>query len=272
VDVIHLHGVDFYEYLPRTEVPVLATLHLPPDLYPECIYRGEHPGLFLHCVSQAQHHHCPARDNLLAPIENGVEIPAPSAIRRRDFALSLGRICPEKGYHLAIDAARMAGVPYFIGGEAFPYEAHLRYLAEQIRPREDQTRRCVGPLNRRRKIRALQAARCLLVPSTIAETSSLVAMEALACGTPVIAFRFGALPSLIEHGRTGFLVDTVEEMAQAILRTGGIDPEECRATARARFSIERMTREYIQRYARIACTQRIVRRSSERELAATAQP
>jgi hypothetical protein len=249
IDIIHLHGVDFYEYLPATELPVLVTLHLPPDLYPDHIYSMER--VFLHCVSPAQNLRCPASENLLPPIENGVEIPAPVAIRRRNYALSLGRICPEKGYHLAMDAARLAGVPFFLGGEAFPYETHLRYLEQQIRPREDRLRRWVGPLNRRRKLRALRGARCLLVPSTIAETSSLVTMEALACGTPVIAFRFGALPSLVDHGRTGFLVNSVEEMADAIQRADQIDPEACRAAARERFSVERMTQQYIDRYARI---------------------
>lgn len=252
VDVVHLHGVDFYEYLPAGEFPVLATLHLPPDLYPDSVYRLDRAETFLHCVSPIQHRCCPPAGNLLPPIENGVEIPPIVAIRRRNYALSLGRICPEKGYHLAMDAARLAGIPFFLGGEAFPYETHLRYLAQQIRPREDRFRRWVGPLNHRRKIRALRGARCLLVPSTIAETSSLVTMEALACGTPVIAFRFGALPSLVDHGRTGFLVNSVEEMAEAIQKIDHIDPAVCRATAIERFSVERMTQQYLQRYASIA--------------------
>ena len=249
IDIVHMHGVDFYEYLPAGEAPILATLHLPPDLYPDHIYRMDR--LLLHCVSPVQHLRCPASENLLAPIENGVEIPPPVAIRRRNYALSLGRICPEKGYHLAMDAARLANVPFFLGGEAFPYETHLRYLDQQIRPREDHLRRWVGPLNRRRKLRALRGARCLLVPSSIAETSSLVTMEALACGTPVIAFRFGALPSLVDHGRTGFLVNSVEEMAEAIKRVDEIDSNVCRAVARERFSVEGMTQQYIDRYTRI---------------------
>lgn len=270
VDIVHMHGVDFYEYLPPGEAPVLATLHLPPDLYSDHIYHMDR--LLLHCVSPVQHLRCPRSENLLAPIENGVEIPAPVAIRRRNYALSLGRICPEKGYHLAMDAARLAGVPFFLGGEAFPYETHLRYLDQQIRPREDSLRRWVGPLNRRRKLRALRGARCLLVPSTIAETSSLVTMEALACGTPVIAFRFGALPSLVDHGRTGFLVNSVEEMADAIKRADEIDPEACRAAARERFSVQRMTEQYLDRYARIVHSRNNAGTPATTHVAAASQP
>ena len=270
IDIIHLHGVDFCEYLPASDVPVLATLHLPPDLYSDHIYRMDR--VLLHCVSLVQHLRCPPSENLLAPIENGVEIPPPVAIRRRNYALSLGRICPEKGYHLAMDAARLAGVPFFLGGAAFPYETHLRYLDQQIRPREDRLRRWVGPLNRRRKLRALRGARCLLVPSTIAETSSLVTMEALACGTPVIAFRFGALPSLVDHGRTGFLVNSVEEMADAIKLADEIDPETCRAAARERFSVERMTRQYIDRYARIIDSRKRAAPPTSDDIAIAPQP
>jgi glycosyltransferase involved in cell wall biosynthesis len=147
-----------------------------------------------------------------------------------------------------MDAAKMAGVPLLIAGEVFPYESHQRYFHETIRPREDSERKFIGPLGLRRKMRFLSAARCLLVPSLVAETSSLVTMEALSCGTPVVAFRQGALPSLINHGETGFLVDTMEEMSEAILKTTTISREICRKVARARFSAPAMTSRYLARY------------------------
>ena len=97
-------------------------------------------------------------------------------------------------------------------------------------------------------------AKCLLVPSTVAETSSLVAMEALASGTPVIAFRYGALPEIIEDGRTGFLVSNSREMADRIGRVGKLDPEVCRSVARKRFTMEKMTQRYFETYDTISKT------------------
>ena len=119
-------------------------------------------------------------------------------------------------------------------------------------PRLDRRRRYLGPVGFIRKRRLLAAARCLLVPSLVAETSSLVAMEAAACGTPVIAFRSGALPEVVEDGRTGFLVDDVDGMAEAIRRVDRIDPAACREAARRRFSNRRMAAAYLDRYQMLA--------------------
>jgi glycosyltransferase involved in cell wall biosynthesis len=91
----------------------------------------------------------------------------------------------------------------------------------------------------------------VLVPSLAPETSSLVAMEALACGTPVIAFPAGALPEIVEHGRTGFIVQGEAEMAEAIHAAARIEPEVCRAAARARFSLERTVERYFALYRQL---------------------
>jgi glycosyltransferase involved in cell wall biosynthesis len=253
VDVVHMHGIDFHAYLPPPVAPVLATLHLPPSWYPASVFEADRPGLWLNCVSRSQHQACPPCSRLLPPIENGVpvdELHARHAKRR--FALVLGRICPEKGIHLAIEAARLAQIPLLIGGEVFSYEAHQRYFDAEIAPRLDAQRRFIGPVGFRRKRRLLTAARCLLVPSLAEETSSLVAREAAACGTAVIAFPKGALAETVEHGRTGFLVAGVEAMADAIAKAGAIDPDRCRESARERFSLVRMTTHYLSVYRRLA--------------------
>jgi glycosyltransferase involved in cell wall biosynthesis len=172
-------------------------------------------------------------------------------VSKRDFALCIGRVCPEKGFHIALEAARQANIPLLLAGQVYPYEEHERYYRDEILPRLDRTRRFLGPVGFERKRRLLSAARCLLVPSLAPETSSLVAMEALACGTPVIAFPSGALADIVEHGKTGFLVDDANEMAEAIARARSIDPETCRQAARERFSADRMVAQYLQVYQQL---------------------
>ena len=116
----------------------------------------------------------------------------------------------------------------------------------------DRLRRFIGPIGARRKRRLLSAARCLLVSSLVAETSSLAAREALAAGTPVIAHRSGALMDTVEHGKTGFLVSGEAEMAEAIRAADRIDPQECWRAARERFALEPMIAGYFQLYAQLA--------------------
>ena len=257
-DVIHLHGIDFDTSLPPSGPPVLATLHLPPGWYSPNALNPSRNDLWLNCVSPAQDRALqaiPHTPQILPPIGNGVDVNALGSARhgKRHYALTLGRICPEKGQHIALQAAHRAGVGLLIGGKAFPYPVHQDYFASEVAPLLDQRRRFLGPLDLGRKRRLLAGARCLLVPSSAPETSSLVAMEALACGTPVIAFRSGALPDLVDHGRTGFLVDSVAEMAEAIARATAIDPQTCRTEARKRFSEAGMIAGYFAAYERLAC-------------------
>jgi glycosyltransferase involved in cell wall biosynthesis len=189
---------------------------------------------------------------LLPPVPNGVDTDLyQPAAAKQDYALVLGRVAPEKGFHHALDAAIRADVPLIAAGTLFPYPAHQRYFEEQVRPRLDDRRRWHGPAFGAAKRRLLAEARCLLVPSTAPETSSLVAMEALASGTPVIAFRSGALPTIVEHGVTGFIVDDADQMANAIGRVDAIDPAACHRAACARFALSDTIARYFDLYRRL---------------------
>ena len=254
VDLVHMHGIDFDAYAPRG-APTLATLHLPPDWYaPNALAPRER--FWFHGVSATQDAACPALPGKLPPIANGIPVDALAAHHaKRGFALMLCRLCPEKGVHLALEAAHRADAALLIGGRAYGYAAHQDYVAAHVAPRLDARRRLIGPVDFTRKRRLLAAARCLLVPSLAAETSSLVAMEAAAAGTPVIAFAAGALPEIVEHGRTGFIVRDAADMADAMRHVGDIDPAVCRNAARARFSAGRMTRDYLALYTRLAAEQ-----------------
>lgn len=252
IDVVHLHGIDFHTCLPPPGPPVLVTLHLPLEWYPPAALRPDRPNTYLHCVSSAQHRTAPPDVRLLPPIENGVEVADAPLPKKRNFALFLGRICPEKGVHLAIEAAERAQVPLLIAGETFGYPEHIRYFETQIAPKLGRHCRFVGAVGPRRKSALLAQARCVLLPSLAEETSSLVAREAMAAGTPPIAFPNGAMADVIAHGRTGFLARDVEEMAQAMAQADRIDPEVCRAETRRRFPRAKMLDAYLSLYASLA--------------------
>jgi glycosyltransferase involved in cell wall biosynthesis len=253
-DIVHLHGMDAMDYLPEPGVPALVTLHLPPSWYPRGIWRPARPGTWLHAVSLSQHATCPPSPVLLPPLPNGVAVTTLAApISKRRFALCLGRICAEKNQHQALDAGTGAGLPVLLGGEVFGYPAHRDYWQRRVAPRLAGTpHRFLGPVGLMRKRRLLSAATCLVSASVAPETSSLVAMEALACGTPVVAFPSGALPEIVEHGVTGFLVRDVAEMADAMQEAARLDPAACRAAARARFDEAIMIERYLSLYGRLA--------------------
>lgn len=253
IDVVHLHALHFYRHMPSPGVPVLVTLHLMPNWYPPHIFWPPRPMTFLHCVSTTQHRSCPPGATLLPVIENGVQTDRLATnVHKRNFAIAVGRICPEKGFHLALDAATRTGIRMLLAGQVSHYETHQDYFQREIVPRIQRGHRFIGPVDFNRKRRLLTGARCLLVPSLVAETSSLVAMESLACGTPVIAFKAGALPDIIEHGKTGFLVEDERGMAEAISATSAIRAEDCRRAARERFSADRMLARYLKLYEDLA--------------------
>jgi glycosyltransferase involved in cell wall biosynthesis len=251
VDVVHMHGIDFHSYLPGPGLPVLATLHLPRHNYPEDVSHPVRPLTMLNCVS----HFCRdlySADAPMTVIPNGVRIDrfTPRYVKE-DFVLMLGRICPEKGFHLALDAARKAGLPLRIAGSVSPFIEHERYFAEEVVPRLDDQRRFLGPLPLAQRVDLLARARCVVMPSLANESGPLAAIEALASGTPVVARPVGAIPEYIEHGRTGLLASDVAEIADALWDVSRIDPRECRRVAVERFSSEHMTRSYLDLYKRL---------------------
>ncbi len=247
-DLVHDKSGGFWRHAGKIDVPVLATLHLPRSSYPAGFDRLP-PNLHFNCVSAAQLRDFAGLPGMLGAVTNGIHLPyfPPPHSRREPYLLWLGRICEEKGTHLAIQAAHRAARTLVIAGEVYPFSYHRAYFDREIRPHLDGLRprvHYVGPPKFSDKLRLLRRARALLLPSLVDETSSLVAMEAMACGTPVVAFRRGAIPEIVEHGVTGLLVDSPEEMADAVQRVGEIDPRACRARVEERFTARRMAVEY----------------------------
>jgi len=249
VDLIHFHGLDFWSYQPRGTTMRLATLHLPIAWYPQAIF--DQKSIQLNCVSESQARSAESYKSLPV-VENGIDTAQYGSKRERHNHLAwIGRICPEKGPHVALRVAQRLDMPLQIAGPVHPFAYHQGYFREEITPLLDEKRQYIGPIELQKKLDLLGSARCLLVPSSVAETSSLVAMEALASGTPVVAFRCGALPEIVEQGRTGFIVDSEEQMAEAVQRIDDISPDVCRAAARERFDVHRMVDEYLELYSRI---------------------
>lgn len=245
-DVVHYHGLDVDTYAIR---PGLVTLHLPPAWYAPALW--ERRDLHFVTVSETQHAACPVMSEVIV---NGVNVDEFTPLAAPgEHLLCLGRICNDKNFHTALDAAKLADADVVIAGELFPYLEHQRYYEEVLAPRLDGRRRWIGAARLPEKRDLLAGARALLVPSFVTETSSLAAMEALACGTPVIAFRKGALPEIVTDGLTGLLADDIPSMAGAIARVGAIDRTRCRAEAVARFDARTMTNRYLARYSAIAC-------------------
>ena len=258
IDVVHFHGGDFADYLPEVELPLVTTLHLPRACYEASALALA--GVCRIFVSHAQQRTFGAEVESAGVIENGVAVERYQPASKAGFVLALGRICPEKGFELALRAARAAGLPLVLAGAVFPYEDHHRHATAQIAPLLDADRRWIGPVGGARKRQLLAQARCLVVTSLVEETSSLVAMEALASGTPVVALRRGALPEIVEHGRTGWLVDHADELPDALVRATRLSPAACRAAAEARFSATRMTSRYVELYHQLARPARVRRR------------
>lgn len=251
VDVIHLHVQDIPAYLPPPGIPVLSTLHLPASCYAPCVFQLRRPRTYLVCVSRAQRLACPPAMLLLPEIPNGVELGQFSGGgKRHRFVVAVGSLYPEHGFHLALAACLRAEVPLLLAGD-LP-ETEERYFRQQILPRLDATRRYVGPVDAAKRRRLLAAARCVLIPSLTNQTSSLLALEALASGTPVIGFPSGILPEVVEHGQTGFLVTNEEEMAAAIAQADTLDALVCRRAAENRFDVRRTCRQYLQWYKMLA--------------------
>jgi glycosyltransferase involved in cell wall biosynthesis len=168
--------------------------------------------------------------------------------RGGDELVFLGRIHPDKGVHLAIEVARITGVPLRIAGII----QDETYFREKVEPHLDgHSIRYVGPLDVAGKNELFSHALALLHLNTIPERFGLALVEANAAGVPVVAMDLGSCREVIEDGRTGFLVDDVDQAARAVRRTGEIDRAACRERVRRYFSVRTMVEAYERVYAKI---------------------
>lgn len=252
VDLVHDNSGSFWRHAAAFDLPVLATLHLPRAFYPPELFENVPENVTFNCVSESQARSFIDLPQVLGVVQNGIDLDRFRLSSARDpYLLSLGRICEEKGTHHALDVAEQTGSLIVIAGQVYPFSYHQQYFEREVRPRMEHLgarARLLEQLSTDSKIALLRRARALLLPTLADETSSLVSMEAMACGSPVIAFRRGAVPEIVEDGVTGILVDSVEEMVQAVNLVSQIDPVACRRRVEEFYSAARMVDEYERMY------------------------
>jgi glycosyltransferase involved in cell wall biosynthesis len=171
----------------------------------------------------------------------------PCKPHRGEYLLFLGRMSADKGAHRAIAVARETGLPLKMAGKKQdPKE--VEYFEEYVRPHLVDGIEYLGEVTHGEKVELLQDARVTLFPIEWEEPFGLVMIESMACGTPVIATRWGAVPEVIEDGRSGIVVDTYRHMPAALEQADALDPVECRLYVEERFAPERMVANYVEAY------------------------
>jgi glycosyltransferase involved in cell wall biosynthesis len=286
-DIIHSHN-GFVDLLPAAFAeslpPILHTLHGPPfssddrlgpgivDNRPMWRQLGKAMSDSLHIVgiSASLTARAPRELNriLMKPVHNGVDPAAfPFVSEKSDYFVTLARAHPDKGQAIAVRLCRKHGYKLRLAGvvasmtkprqvlmeladplSRFRSVTDFRYFSDYIFPYLDEHIEYVGDVSGQYKLDFLARAKALLFPIQWDEPFGMAPIEALACGTPVVAMARGALPEIIQHGVNGFLANTEEEFEDYMLRVGEIDPAACRRSVEEKFCANRMAKEYLQRY------------------------
>ncbi|MHB1534597.1 MAG: glycosyltransferase family 4 protein [Acidimicrobiales bacterium] len=250
VDVIHDHTLAGPLLARGSLTPTVVTAHGPVEGEAGHYYRSLGDGIGLVAISDVQRAHDTTLP-WLATVHNSISLDTfPFQADKERFALFLGRFHPDKAPHLAIDAARAAGLPVVLAGKcAEPVEQ--AYFAAEVEPRLGSDVTLFGVADGAAKRDLLARAACLLFPICWEEPFGMVMIEAMACGTPVVALRRGAVPEIVVDGRTGIIVDRPDELAGAIERSRGIDPAECRRHVGAHFTPPVMAASYERVYHQV---------------------
>lgn len=247
-DVVHDHTVVGPLYgAAVSAAPVVTTNHGPFDSDLEAFYRMLSRRVPIVAISN--HQASVARDiQIRAVIHHGIDVdrfaPGPGD---GGYALFLGRMCPEKGVHDAVDIARRAGLPLKIAAK-MREPRERAYFDELVAPKLGHDVEFLGEVGSVEKTALLRHALCLLNPLQWAEPFGMVMIESLACGTPVVASDRGSVPEIVRDGITGFVRTGNTHLARALAEVSSLSRDDCRADAVARFSTERMVADHVALY------------------------
>jgi glycosyltransferase involved in cell wall biosynthesis len=249
VDVVHDHTLTGPLLARGRRTPTVVTVHGPTSDEPGEYYRALGDTVRFVAISDAQRATAPGLP-WAATVHNAIRTGTfPFRRDKEEFALFLGRYCPDKAPHLAIDAARAAGLPIVLAGKCSE-PAERDYFTREVEPRLGRDTTVFGIADAAAKRDLLSRACCLLFPICWDEPFGLVMIEAMACGTPVVALRRGSVPELVMPGQTGVIVDHPDELADAIVAARKLDPVLCRKHVEAGFATGVMAAGYEAVYRR----------------------
>ncbi len=245
-DIIHDHNAHLSvatANLSRT--PVVMTMHGPFTMHNRPLFEKlNNP----HIVAISHAQTVPAPDlNYAGVVHHGLSMEHyPFSAKDDGYLLYVGRISEEKGVHYAVETAEYLDLPLIIAAKVDRVD--MPYFKEKIEPKLNEKIRWIGEVGQKERNRLMAGALCFLHPVMWREPFGLTLIEAMACGTPVIAFRRGSIPEIVIDSKTGFVVEDLEEMIEAVRRVRTISREECRSHVLKNFNVEKMTDAYEQIY------------------------
>ena len=251
-DVIHDHTVVGPLYVQRyPDLPVVTTNHGPFNRELNDVYAGMSHRVPVIAISRSQAASAAEGVWLAGVIHHGIDTASfPMGDGAGGYLLFLGRMAPEKGARRAAQIARAAGKRLVIAAKVREPLEQL-YFEDEVRPLLGDGIEFVGEVALERKMELLAGAEALINPIRWREPFGLVMIEALACGTPVLAFREGAAPEIVQDGVTGFLCADEDDMVAHLDRVPTLDRSACRAAAEGPFSLARMVSDHVQVYERL---------------------
>lgn len=243
VDIVHDHTLAGPLLARHRPVPTVITAHGPVGGEPGDYLSWLRSTVEVVAISDAQRRQRPDI-NWIATVHNSIDVSSfPFGSGDGGYVLFLGRFNPDKAPHLAIDAARAAGRRIILAGK-LNEPAEKEYFRTEIRPRLGRGVDYVGEADAVTKRELYAGAEALLFPACWEEPFGLVMIEAMACGTPVVALGRGSVPEVVHHGLTGFVLDRPDQLAPAIEVVGELDRQECRAYVEAHFDAPAMVAGY----------------------------
>jgi glycosyltransferase involved in cell wall biosynthesis len=247
--VVHDNTLSGPLVCPRdAELPVVVTNHGPYHPHIEAIFSSYPKNVELISISksQASETHLPS-----TVIYHGIDVDLmPDGDGDGGYALFLGRMAESKGVHRAIQIAKAAGSRLLIAAKMLE-PAEIAYFKKFVEPHLDDDIVYVGEADAVKKLELLAGASALINPIRWSEPFGMVMIEALACGTPVLACPHGAAPEIIEHGVSGYLSDDLDELAAFLPTVKSLDRSACRLRAKEHFSVDRMVQDHVALYRRV---------------------